>query len=175
MDQKVKKWVAGIGILACIASWFHQTAYTGLVSSLQSKWQYLCSIIPGADQFLGPIESTICEKFIPALLQVSEPFNEALGQLLSRRVKSGWITSHNPIVSALHLHQCLVASCNILVKALQDGGGLNAKAHKGTVKGAGNEARKVILKNEQDTLDGLKGSGGRKFAKRLERMGKTGA
>jgi hypothetical protein len=86
MDPKVKKWVARIEILACIASRFPQTVYAGLVSSLQAKWQYLCRVVPGAEQFLGPIESAICKKFIPALLQVSEPVNEALRQLLSHGV-----------------------------------------------------------------------------------------
>ena len=49
MDPKVKKWVAGIGILACIASRFPRTAHVSLVTSLQSKWQYLCHVIPGAE------------------------------------------------------------------------------------------------------------------------------
>jgi hypothetical protein len=175
MDPKVKKWVAGIGVLARIALRFPQTAYVGLVSSLQAEWQYLCRIVPGAEQFLGPIKSAICKKFIPALLQVSEPVDEALHQLLSHGVKSGGIPIRNPVVSTPPLHQCLVNACNILIKALQDGGGLNAKAHKATVKAAGNEARKARLKGEQDTLDGLKESGGKKFAKRLEWMGETGA
>ena len=48
MDPKVKKWVAGIGILAPIRSRFPQTAYAGLVLSLQAEWQYLCRVVPGA-------------------------------------------------------------------------------------------------------------------------------
>jgi hypothetical protein len=126
MDPKVKKWVAGIETLACIALRFPQTAYTGLVSSLQAEWQYLCRVVPGAEQFLGPIESAICEKFIPALLQVSEPVDKAPCQLLSHRVKSGGIAIRNPVISTPPLHQCSVDACDILVKALQDGGGLNA-------------------------------------------------
>ena len=46
---EVKKWVAGIEILARIASRFPQTAYAGLVSSLQAEWQYLCRVVPGAE------------------------------------------------------------------------------------------------------------------------------
>jgi hypothetical protein len=49
MDPKVKKWVGGIGILARIASRFPQTAYAGLVLSLQAKWQYLCRVVLGAE------------------------------------------------------------------------------------------------------------------------------
>ncbi len=40
---------------------------------------------------------------------------------------------------------------------------------------AGYQARKVWLKEEEAYLDGLKVSGGRRMAKRLERMGETGA
>ena len=49
MDPKVKKWVAGIGILARIVSRFPQMAYAGLVLSLQAEWQYLCRVVPGAE------------------------------------------------------------------------------------------------------------------------------
>ena len=65
IDPKVEKWVAGIEILARIASRFPQTAYAGLVSSLQAKWQYLCRVVPGVERFLGPIETAISAKFIP--------------------------------------------------------------------------------------------------------------
>ncbi len=106
---------------------------------------------------------------------MSEPVHKALCQLLSHGVKSGGTAIRNPIVSAPPPHQCSVNACNILIKAFQDGGGLNAEAHKATVKAAGNEARKARLKGEQDTLDGLKESGGRKIAKHLEPMGETGA
>ena len=163
INPKVKRWVAGIGILARIASRFPQMAYVGLVSSLQSEWQYLCCVVPGAERFLG------------AILQVSEPVDEALRQLLSHGLKSVGIAILNPIISAPLLHQCSVDAYNILVKGLQDGGGLNAEAHKAVVKATGNEACTARLKEEQVNLDGLKGSGRRKVAKRLERMGKTWA
>ncbi len=48
LDPMVKKWVAGIETLARIAVRFPQIAYTGLVLSLQSKWQYICRDVPGA-------------------------------------------------------------------------------------------------------------------------------
>ncbi len=38
LDPMVKKWVTGNETLARIAVRFPQTAYAGLVSSLQSKW-----------------------------------------------------------------------------------------------------------------------------------------
>jgi hypothetical protein len=175
LDPKVKKWVAGVEILARIASRFPQAAYAGFTSSLQAEWQYICRVVPGAEHYLGPIETAICEKFIPALLQVSDPVDDNLRQLLSQGVKFGGLALRNPVTSAPLLHQSSVDACDVLVKALHDGGGLNAAAHKACVREAGNQARKARLQEEATYLNGMKLSGGRKMAKRLERMGETGA
>jgi hypothetical protein len=140
LDPMVKKWVTGIETLARIAVRFPQTAYAGLVSSLQAKWQYICRIVPSAGQYHEPVELALCMKFIPALLQVSEPVDDVICQQLSHGLKMGGIAIKNPITSAPHLHQCSMDASNILVKALHNRGGLNAKAHKAVVKAAGNAA-----------------------------------
>jgi hypothetical protein len=79
----------------------------------------------------------------------------------------GGIAIKTPIISAPHLHQCSMDACDILVRALHDGGGLNAEAHQAVVKATWNAACKARLKGEEETLEGLKSSSGRKLAKRL--------
>ncbi len=175
LDPTVKKWVEGVEILARIASRFPQTGYVGLVLSLQAKWQYICRVIPGVEHYLGPIKTTICEKFIPGLLQVSDPVNEIFRRLLLQGVKHGEIAIQNPVTSAPPLHHSLVAACKMLIKALHNGGGLSAEDHRQCVKEAGNGVRKVWMKMEEDYLDGLRISGRKKMAKHLDRMGETGA
>jgi hypothetical protein len=101
------------------------------------------TVVPGAEHYLGPIETAICEKFIPALLQVSDPVDDNLRQLLSQGVKFGGLALRNPVTSAPLLHQSSVDECDVLVKALHEGGGLNATAHKACVREAGNQARKA--------------------------------
>ncbi len=137
LDPMVKKWVAGIKTLARIAVRFPQTAYAGLVSSLQAKWQYICHVVPGAGQYLEPVELALCKKFIPVLLQVSEPVDDVFCQLLSHGVNMGGIAIKNPVTSVPHLHQRLMDASNILMKALHNGQGLNTEAHKAVVKAAG--------------------------------------
>ncbi len=149
LDPMVKKWLTGIETLARIAVRFPQTAYAGLVSSLQAKRQYICRVGPGAGQYLELVELALCEKFIAALLQVSEPVDDVFCQLLSHGVKMGGIAIKNPVTSAPHLHQCSMDASNILVKALHNGGGLNAEAHKAVVKVAGNAACKARLKGRR--------------------------
>jgi hypothetical protein len=104
LDPKVKKWVAGVEILAHIALRFPQMAYAVLASSLQAEWQYICRVVSGAEHHLGPIETAICEKFIPALLQVSDPVEDTFCQLLSQGVKMGRLALRNPVASAPLLH-----------------------------------------------------------------------
>ncbi len=87
----------------------------------------------------------------------------------------GEIAIKNPVTLAPHLHQCSMDASNILVKDLHNGGELNTEAHKVVVKVAGNATCKARLKGEEENLEGLKSSGGRKVVKRLGRMGKTGA
>ncbi|KAL7474492.1 hypothetical protein ACHAW6_000465, partial [Cyclotella cf. meneghiniana] len=38
----IQKWVTGIERLAAIATRFPHSAYTGLVSCMSAKWQYIC-------------------------------------------------------------------------------------------------------------------------------------
>jgi hypothetical protein len=143
LNPKVQKWVAGIETLARIASRFPQTAYAGLVSSLQAEWQYISRVVPGAERLLGPIEKTICEKFIPALLQVSDPVDDKFRLLLSQGVKQGGLALRNPVTSAPLLHQSSTDACELLVKALLENGELCANGHKACMCEAGDRARKA--------------------------------
>ncbi len=94
---------------------------------------------------------------------------------MSNRVKIGGIAIKNPVTSAPHLHQCSMDASDIFVKAIHNGGGLSAGAHKAVVKAAGNAACKARLKVEVENLEGLKSSGGRKMAEHVGQMGETGA
>jgi hypothetical protein len=146
-----------------------------VVSSLQAEWQYISRVVPGAERFLGPIEKTICEKFIPALLQVSDPVDDKFRLLLSQGVKQGGLALRNPVTSAPLLHQSSTDACELLVKALLENGELCADGHKACVREAGDRARKVRIKEEEVSLDEMKKRDGRKVAKRLDRTGETGA
>ena len=108
-------------------------------------------------------------------MQVSDPVDEKFCLLLSHGVKQGGLALRNPMTSAPLLHQSLVEACEILVKALHGNDELSAEGHLACVRGAGNRARKARLKEEEEVLDGMKSSGGRKVAKRLDRTGETGA
>jgi hypothetical protein len=122
LEPKVRQWVEGVEILAHIASRFPQTAYAGLVTSLQAKWQYICHVVLGVEHYLGTIKSAICEKFIPALLQVSNPVDNTFCQLLSQGVKMGGLALRNPTTSAPLL--LLVKALHALARGIAGTAGL---------------------------------------------------
>ena len=66
----VEKWVEGVKALAKVATRYPQSAYHGFTQSLQSEWwQYLCHCVPGVDVFVRPVENTIREFLVTAMLR----------------------------------------------------------------------------------------------------------
>ena len=67
VKPQVEAWAHGVGILAKISQRHPQSAYAGLVMSLQSEWQYLQRTLPGVGTLMGPIEEVLIEKLFPSL------------------------------------------------------------------------------------------------------------
>ena len=67
MKPQVEAWAHGVRVLFKISRQHSQSAYAGLVMSLQLKWQYLQRIVPGVGTLMGPIEEALRYKFFPAL------------------------------------------------------------------------------------------------------------
>eukprot|EP00957_Ditylum_brightwellii_P094769 7217013-Ditylum_brightwellii.AAC.1 len=44
---QIEKWADGVRTLTSFAKQYPQTAYAGLVMSLQAEWQYLQRTVPG--------------------------------------------------------------------------------------------------------------------------------
>ncbi len=114
-------------------------------------------------------------KFIPALLQLNDSVNDTFRQLLSQGVKFGGLALRNPVTLRRTSIKALSRRVTFLSRPSTTGGGLNAGAHKACVREAGNQDRKARLQEDETYLNRLKLSSGRKTAKQLERMGKTGA
>ena len=67
LRPQIQTWVEGIQKLATVAHRYPQTAYAGLVRSLQSEWMYLQRVVPDCGMALAPIEEAITTTFLPAL------------------------------------------------------------------------------------------------------------
>jgi hypothetical protein len=150
----------------------------GFTSSLQSEWQYLSRAVPGVEVHLGPVEEAIRDVFIPALLECSAEDvrgNSDFRQLLSHGCKQGGLNIRNPVASAPRMRQSSVEGGKVLVKSLREAGDLDLVEHQQCAKGAGLRAKKERVELEIAFVDAMKRRVGKKEAKRLERIGETGA
>lgn len=69
MDQATEPEV-GQPNRARVARQFPQTAYAGMVKSLQREWQYLQQVTPGAAESFEPVKEALHNSFLPSLLEV---------------------------------------------------------------------------------------------------------
>jgi hypothetical protein len=86
--------------LSRVARRFPQTAYAGLVKSLQMEWQYLQRGTPGATDSFAPVEAALASSFLPALLEESEAGVAKLRALLELSVRQAGTGLPNPRAKA---------------------------------------------------------------------------
>ena len=174
IEPQVKTWVQGVESLAKVALRYPQSAYTGLVWSLQAEWQYFCRVCPRAREFLGPVEAALREKFLPALLgRPGEAITDDARRLYAQGAKQGGLAIRNPVETAPGLHEVSKEATTVLVGAIVGNGDLDLKGHRSAVKQASSEARKERVKGEEAFLKELAERLGGKAKKRLVRSGKT--
>lgn len=149
LGPMVREWVAAIHTLAAVAKRYPQTAYVGLVASLQGEWQYVSRVIPHISNDLQPIEDAIRTVFIPALfggkpVRVTDEFR----QLLGNSVKKAGLGIRNAVASADRLFEASEAATALLVDSLLNGTDLGIESHRQCVRSAAAKMRKERLEEE---------------------------
>ena len=100
LRPQIQQWIEGIEKLAKVAKRYPQTAYAGLVKSLQTEWTYLQRVVPELEEVMAPIEEAIKDTFLPALFQEEGPTLDAMRLLLSLSVKKAGLGMPNPAHTA---------------------------------------------------------------------------
>ena len=95
--------------------------------------------------------------------------------LLSHGVKQGGLNIRNPASGAARLNQASAEASTTLVDSLLENGDLNLGVHETKVREAGAEARKEKVEGEVAVVKEMISSSSKIVAKRLVRIGKTGA
>ena len=94
VDSKVVDWVKDINTLAEIAVTEPHTAYFAYINSLSKRWTYLIRTLPGISEYLKPLEKSINENLIPAIIgKTLSPLERAIFTL---PVKYGGMGMINP-------------------------------------------------------------------------------
>ena len=114
----VDKWKDGVKRLACAAKRFPQTAYAGLALSLQQEWMHLQRTTPAIAKYSAPIEKSIVEDFLPALLDCPVSTIKVMRPRLALPVKLGGLGIFDPVECGDHRHQTSKVCCSILMASL---------------------------------------------------------
>ena len=141
MKPQVEAWAHGVRVLFKIARQHSQSAYAGLVMSLQLKWQYLQRIVPGVGTLMGPIEEALRDKFFPMLFG-GEEINADFWEILGHSVKHGGLCVPEPWLSAESANNTSKTAMGELVDYLLQGSALNYVGHRAYVRRSSAVARK---------------------------------
>ena len=129
LTPQIDKWVAGIRILGRAAKKYPQTAYSGLVRSLQTEWTYLQRVVPGTEAAFKPIEKALMEDFLPALLGDSIATAATLREQTCLPVRFSGLGIPNPVSNARFGHDLSVKMTASVSGTLRVGAPLNAMAY----------------------------------------------
>ena len=175
LEPKIQQWVKGVEALARVARRFPQTAYAGLVQSLQGEWQYLQRVVPGTSEAFAPLEAAISEVFLPALLEEPSENLVPMRKLLALSSRQAGLGVPNPQETAIASYQASVKSTGDLATSLKTGAPLDATAYAETASQNRRECRKARVKAEVAVLDGICASLRPAQARRLKRSRETGS
>jgi hypothetical protein len=149
LEPQIQKWIDGIESLAKVAKRFPQTAYAGLVKSLQSEWQYLQRVTEDCADAFAPIEAAIVNTFLPALLGETKEGAALLRDLTALPVRQAGLGIPNPVDTAEQSHAASKASTASLTASLLSGQRLGAATYAVECAASSKAARKVRVRAEE--------------------------
>ena len=65
IDSKVDDWICELNVLALIGEKQPQVAYSALVKSLQSKWNFVQRVVPGGQSCYSKLEKCLADVILP--------------------------------------------------------------------------------------------------------------
>ena len=175
LEPKVQEWVAAIKTLSRIAKRFPQTAYTGLVRSLQMEWTYVQRVIPNIEDSFAPVEHALTHHFLPALLGETPANLNKLRQLSRFPVKLAGLGIPDPVASAPGNFTTSVAVTAELAESLRNSTNLDAGNYVRHATGILQEEREAKRTALVADLTAFIDHSTPNDARRLKRTQETGA
>ena len=100
VSQKINKWIEDITTLSNIAKDEPQAVYSSYTKAISRRWTYVQRTIPGIANLFDPLEKSIREKLIPAL--VGRQVSDEERAILALPVRMGGMGLENPTETADH-------------------------------------------------------------------------
>jgi hypothetical protein len=175
LEPQIQKLVGGVEALARVASRFPQTAYAGLVKSLQLEWQYLQRVSPEVAADFAPVEHAIASIFLPSLLDENPGGIGKLRGLMALSVRLAGIGLPSPVDTADQCYRASLESTASLTVSLLESRPVNAAGFAVAAGSAKKALRKSRETAEKATFSTIKASAGAADARRMQRATETGA
>ena len=122
-QEMVDNWTDELEKLTDIAKSQPQAAYIALTKAYKSKFTYFMRTIDGFEDYVGPIDTLMKEKFLPTIFDSETPLTSPLSELLTVSPKHGGLgipslqrdsTSQfnaSKIITANHVNSIVEQSC----------------------------------------------------------------
>jgi hypothetical protein len=130
VDPQIQQWIEGVHCLAAAARRYPQTAYAGLLQSLQAEWQYLQRVTPDIAPAFAPLEAAIATVFLPALLATTVEEVAKLRPLLALPTQLGGLGIPDPTTTGEFCYAASKESKTLLQGSLVTGDRLCATEHR---------------------------------------------
>ena len=92
--DKVQKWIGDVDELVEIAHEEPQAVYASFTKAISRRWQYIQRTVPGISHLFLPLEDTIRDKLIPAI--VGKQVSDLERRILALPVRMGGMGIENP-------------------------------------------------------------------------------
>ena len=175
LDPQIRQWVEGVKILAKAARKYPQTAYAGLVKSLQTEWTYLQRVAPDVEAAFAPVEKAIVEDFLPALLGDTMATAMDLRELSKFPIRLAGLGIPDPVASAEGHLRTSVEMTEAVSASLRDAQPLDAIGYGTAATRILHRTQVAKEKQLTDSLEPILDSATPAVARRLKRSKQTGA
>lgn len=98
VSNKVEKWVIDIKELSKIGKEEPQAAFTAFTKGISHRWTFIQRTIPNTSHLFEPLEDSIRESFIPAI--IGRKISDMERKILAMPVKYGGLGISNPMENA---------------------------------------------------------------------------
>ena len=117
VQNKINGWIQEINQLSVIAQSQPHAAYAAFTHGLSHKWAFLSRTIPNIDKMFTPLETTIRQKFLPALTGQNQ-LDNMTRDLLTLPVRHGGLGLINPSCQPSNLHTTSINITSPLTKLI---------------------------------------------------------
>ena len=151
IDGKVDEWINELKVLAMIGEKQPQVAYSALVKSLQSKWNFVQRVIQGGQMSYHRLEKFLADVLLPAFFG-TEVTNEER-DLFSLPSRLGGLGVFNPEKKSGQSYVYSRRSCQSIIGAIKGLVQFEIQSHLSTIAGVKSDYKKSIELNYEEDFN----------------------